>query len=451
MEIFQTIWTAITTPNETLSAILYFPMYFVDAITNMLLFTTLFDIKASKKAKIIYVIGMVILAFISRTFIPDPYATLIDVFTGFIFIKFVLKANLVKTLLSLFTPIVLSIILELFMIQFYSIALKIPFDTLMIVPIYRTLFTLSIYLCIYILYRIIRYFKFHINLEHMNKKNKILFIANALLGIIAIATQLFLIAFYNDKVPILITIVSMISLLGYFFISIYNILNTTKLATTSQNLEEVQLYNKTLILLHDSMRGFKHDFNNIVQGIGGYIDTNNMEGLKKYYSQLLKDCNRVNNLTALNPTVINNPAIYNIMASKYHKADEIGVQINLGVFLDLNEIEKHMKIYEFTRILGILMDNAIEAAQECENKIVHVSFRKEEKRNRLVMVIENTYKNKDINIDKIFEKDFSTKSTKTNSGLGLWEVRQILKKNNNLNLYTTKNEEYFIQQFEIYY
>ena len=174
MEIFQTIWTALTMPNETLSAILYFPMYFVDAITNMLLFTTLFDIKASKKAKIIYVIGMVILAFISRTFIPDPYATLIDVFTGFIFIKFVLKANLVKTLLSLFTPIVLSIILELFMIQFYSIALKIPFDTLMIVPIYRTLFTLSIYLCIYILYRIIRYFKFHINLEHMNKKNKIL-------------------------------------------------------------------------------------------------------------------------------------------------------------------------------------------------------------------------------------------------------------------------------------
>lgn len=451
MEIFQTIWTAMTTPNETLSAILYFPMYFIDTLVNMLLFTTLLDIKCSKKSKVFYVFSMGFIAFLSRTFISNPYATLIDVFMGFIFIKFILKANIVKSLLSLSIPIVLSTILELFMIQFFSMALRIPFDTLMIVPIYRTLFTLSIYLCIYILYRIIRYFKFHINLEHMNKKNKILFIANALLGIIAIATQLFLITFYNDKVPILITIVSMISLLGYFLISIYNILNTTKLDTTSQNLEEAQLYNKTLILLHDSMRGFKHDFNNIVQGIGGYIDTNNMEGLKKYYSQLLKDCNRVNNLTALNPTVINNPAIYNIMASKYHKADEIGVQINLGVFLDLNEIEKYMKIYEFTRILGILMDNAIEAAEECENKIVHVSFRKEEKRNRLVMVIENTYKNKNIDTEKIFEKDFSTKSAKTNSGLGLWEVRQILKKNNNLNLYTTKNEEYFIQQFEIYY
>ena len=47
-----------------------------------------------------------------------------------------------------------------------------------------------------------------------------------------------------------------------------------------------------------------------------------LEGLEKYYRQLLQDCNRVNNLTALSPTVINNPAIYNVVAAKYHRADE---------------------------------------------------------------------------------------------------------------------------------
>ena len=123
----------------------------------------------------------------------------------------------------------------------------------------------------------------------------------------------------------------------------------------------------------------------------------------------------------------------------------------IAVMKDLNEIEKHMKIYEFTRILGILLDNAIEASSECDEKVIHVSFRKEDNRHRLIMGIENTYKNKDINVDKIFEKDFSTKSKKSNSGLGLWEVRQILKKNNNLNLFTSKNDEFFSQQFEIYY
>ena len=109
----------------------------------------------------------------------------------------------------------------------------------------------------------------------------------------------------------------------------------------------------------------------------------------------------------------------------------------------------HIKIYEFTRVLGILMDNAIEATSECENKIINVTFRKDSRRNMQLLIIENTYKDKDINTDKIFEKGFSTK--KGNTGLGLWEVRQILKKNNNLNLFTTKTDEFFIQQFEIFY
>lgn len=451
MEIFQTIWTALTTENEVTSIILFFPMYFIDTLVNMLLFTTILDIKASRKAKSIYVIIMGFVAFLSRTFIPDPYATFVNMIVIIFVIKFILKTSWLKSFLAEFIAVAILSVLELFLQKFCLEVIHISYEDIMFVPIYRLCLSLSIYLFVYLLYKIIKYCKFHITLDTLPKKNKILFIGNAIFGIIAVATQIYLMAFYSSTTPVAVTIITVLSLLVYFSISIYSLLSTTKLATTSQSLEEAQLYNKTLILLHDSMRGFKHDFHNIVQGIGGYIETENMEGLKKYYSQLLKDCNRVNNLTALNPTIINNPAIYNIMAAKYHKADEIGVQINLGIFVDLNEFEKHIKIYEFTRILGILMDNAIEAASECEDKVIHVSFRKEENRNRLVMTIENTYANKNINLDRIFEKDFSTKSKKTNSGLGLWEIRQILKKNNNLNLFTTKNDEYFIQQFEIYY
>ena len=445
MEIFQTIWTALTTPNETLSTILMFPIYFIDALVNMLLFTTILDIKAEKKNKIFYVVSISIIAFITRTFIPDPYGTFLNMAMFILVVKFILKTSWLKALLSEFIVISLSSILELFMFQLYLTAFSISHDAVMTIPMNRLLFILSIYLCLFLIYKV------HIDLENMTKRNKILFIVNTIFGILAIGTQLFLIAFYSDKMPIGVTIISILSLLAYFFISLYSLFNTTKLETTSQNLTEAQLYNKTLILLHDKMRGFKHDFHNIVQGIGGYISTNDMEGLKKYYSQLLKDCDQVNNLTALNPSIINNSAIYNVMAAKYHRADELGVQINLAIFMDLNEIEKHMKIYEFTRIIGILMDNAIEATAECKDKVIHVTFRKEENRKRMVMIIENTYLNKDVDIDRIFDKDFSTKSKETNSGLGLWEVRQILKRNNNLNLFTTKNEEFFVQQFEIYY
>ena len=240
---------------------------------------------------------------------------------------------------------------------------------------------------------------------------------------------------------------SLIGLIVYVLISLYTVFTASKLETTSTNLEEAQLYNKTLEILQDNTRAFRHDFANILQGMVGYMDNNDMEGLKKYYSQLVDDIQTSNNLTTLSPKVVNNPAIYNVLANKYHKADSLGIKIHLEAFLDMNDL--HMKIYEFTRVLGILMDNAIEASSECENKIINVTFRNDGRKHMQLLIIENTYKDKNVDTDKIFEKGYSTK--KGNTGLGLWEIRQILKKNNNLNLFTTKNETYFTQQFEIFY
>ena len=75
-------------------------------------------------------------------------------------------------------------------------------------------------------------------------------------------------------------------------------------------------------------------------------------------------------------------------------------------------------------------------------------IRNEDNKHRQILYIENTYKDKNIDTQKIYEKAFSTKPI--NTGLGLWEVRKILKKNNNLNLFTSKNDKFFSQQLEIY-
>lgn len=85
-------------------------------------------------------------------------------------------------------------------------------------------------------------------------------------------------------------------------------------------------------------------------------------------------------------------------------------------------------------------------------KEIIITFRKDIQKHKQLFIIQNTYSNKDVNIDEIFEKGKTTKVTKDskNHGLGLWEIRQLLKKNHNLNLYTTKTEKYFKQQFEIY-
>ena len=108
-----------------------------------------------------------------------------------------------------------------------------------------------------------------------------------------------------------------------------------------------------------------------------------------------------------------------------------------------------MKIYEFARILGILLDNAIEASSECEEKIINLTFSNDSKNSRELIIKENTYNDKNLDTEKIFEKGVSGKDNHT--GLGLWEVRKLIKKNNNINLYTSKNDNFFCLLLEIYY
>ena len=219
------------------------------------------------------------------------------------------------------------------------------------------------------------------------------------------------------------------------------------LVLTTQKLQSAEEYNNTLHILHDNVRCFKHDFDNIVTTIGGYIRTNDMEGLQQYYLQLEDDCQRVNSLYILNPDIINNDGIYNLLTKKYYEADSKDIKVNITFLLDLSKL--NMKIYEFARILGILLDNAIEASSECDEKIINLVFREDAKNSRQLIILENTYKNKAIDTEKIFEKGITEKENHT--GLGLWEVRKIVKKTRNTNLYTTKDNKFFKQQLEIYY
>lgn len=448
MEIFQTIWADLTTENEVLTNIIGIPSVYIEGVLYMLLFTTLLNIIATKKQKITYLLIVSTLSIVIKFIIPNPINSYINLFIAIVSIIFIFKTNIFKAILSSLFPIVIAAFLETILAKLYPYIFDIDYHLAFSIPIHRILSTAIVYSIMYLLYLLIKYLR--INLSKLNiidKKKKMLLVFNAVFGIILICMQLYVTAFYISNLPFFITILSLITLFIYFVISLYTTFTSSELEVTYTNLEEAKLYNKTLEILQDNTRAFRHDFTNILLGMTGYMDNNDIEGLKKYHSQLLDDIKQVNNLTTLSPTLVNNPAIYNILASKYHKADSLGIKINLEVFLDLNDL--HMKIYEFTRILGILMDNAIEATSECEDKIINVSIRKNNRKHMQLLQIENTYKDKEIDTEKIYEKGYSTK--KGNTGLGLWEVRQILRKNNNLNLYTSKDETYFSQQLEIYY
>ncbi len=448
MEIFQTIWADLTTENEVLTTLIGIPFVFLEGFISMLLFTTLLNVKANKNQKILYVVIASIFSIFSSMILSNPFNTFANMVVVFLSILLIFKTNILKAFICLFFPTIIAALVETVIGNLYPLIFGINYCSAFNIPFHRIFATSTVYFIMFLIYLLVKYLKLNISkLQILDRKRKILLILNIIFGIILICMQLYIITFYVSNLPFFIAILSIISLFLYFSISLYTTFTSSKLETTYISLEEAQLYNKTLEILQDNTRAFRHDFTNILLGMTGYMDNNDMEGLKKYHSQLLDDIKQVNNLTTLSPTLVNNPAIYNILASKYHKADNLGIKINLEVFLDLNDL--HMKIYEFTRILGILMDNAIEATSECEDKIINVSIRKNNRKHMQLLQIENTYKDKEIDTEKIYEKGYSTK--KGNTGLGLWEVRQILKKNNNLNLYTSKDETYFSQQLEIYY
>lgn len=172
MNIFQTIWNAISTPNETLINISGFFLCFIEVYVNMCLFTTLLNIKATKRNKLIYVIALSIAAFVFRIFLPDPLGTIFNMICGMLLIKFVLKTSFLKSIFAEFIPIFIMSVLELFMLKFYLKIFNIPYDYVMTVPFHRVCFTLFIFLCIYLIYKLIKYIKFNINLDILIKRTK---------------------------------------------------------------------------------------------------------------------------------------------------------------------------------------------------------------------------------------------------------------------------------------
>ncbi|MGN1329935.1 MAG: sensor histidine kinase [Clostridia bacterium] len=198
---------------------------------------------------------------------------------------------------------------------------------------------------------------------------------------------------------------------------------------------------------YDCIRGFKHDFSNIMQSIGGYILNDDLDGLKKYYSSIFKECSELKKISVFNKDVLNSPPVLALIAEKYYKAKELDIEFNIEVFIDLNNL--NMDIYEFTRILGIFLDNSIEAASQSAKRIINITISKDFRNHFDSLIIENSCDSEIIDTEKIFEKNFSTKPK--NTGLGLWKVKNILTKYDNVSLNTSVRNNFFKHQLKIYY
>lgn len=268
MEIFQTIWTALTTPNEGLISILSIPLLFIEATVAMLLFTTILNVNARTRQKIMYVLTLSTISGLSN-FLFRGYSMILVMLLWPVIIMSIFKISFLKSIVAEIISFFSIILSESLFLRIYLYIFNITTDIANTTPIYRISFALIMYLFIYILYRLAKCFNFNVSLlDTIDNKSKLVLTFNIILGIITIFVQNYLNSYYSDIIPVVITLLSTLTLLTYFFISIYSLTKTTQLQITTQNLEEAQLYNKSLKILHDNVRAFKHDFSNIVQSIG---------------------------------------------------------------------------------------------------------------------------------------------------------------------------------------
>lgn len=431
------------TPNVVINNILICIFGFLEIFLYEKFFTNLLKIRPSKKQSYTYILIASLIAIITNLFVKNPFSYLINLISFFIFMHFLFKQNIrnsciamVSTYISIFISVVLAqTILNEFM--------KINYIDMVTIPLYHIITSLLIYTIFSLVCILLK--KRKKIFDYLQPSLKVTVIINLILGISVIFINSYIISIYHFNFSTTVKVIMILSLLVYFVFSMYSILRTNKLEQTAKDLETEKIYNKTLSILHDNIRCFKHDFNNIVQVIGGYIDLNDMNGLNKYYQSLLKECKLNNNLNLLNPQTINNPSIYSLLNNKYYQALQYGITMNFEIFSDLSTI--NFNIYEFTRILGILLDNAIEAAKETTEKIIEIQFKSDSKKQ--LFIIENSCADNNISTTKIFEKGYSTK--KNNSEIGLWKVHNILSKNTNIDLFTTVKNNKFKQELSVFY
>lgn len=202
--------------------------------------------------------------------------------------------------------------------------------------------------------------------------------------------------------------------------------------------QELIKYTTLLEKNYEKLRFFKHDYANILLTLEVFIRENDMENLKKYYFSLAKN---FNNFTKSIPKQINNlhfikdKPLKSIIFDKLNNANSKNIVTSLVVKEDI-EINSHL--LDLCRIVGILLDNAIEAASSCvENKFISIDFIKEDE--SLSISIKNSYKG-NLNTNNLYKNGYTTKGK--GHGQGLKEVRYIVNQHKNwdFNIYVDKKQ-----------
>lgn len=200
---------------------------------------------------------------------------------------------------------------------------------------------------------------------------------------------------------------------------------------------ELTLMHETLSALYDQTQAFRHDYRNTMYAIHGYMEHNDHARLSEYMASLMEELAQGIALDALaHATEVEDGALRHLMIAKSVKANQSGVTLRVRALRNLDGLGKQRR--KMIEILGIALDNAIEAASCVPNAVVSLSLCQNEC--GYVLEINNPVAQLP-DLHTIFQKHASTKLG--HSGIGLYRVKALTRRDDAWQIDITCESMYF--------
>ena len=209
---------------------------------------------------------------------------------------------------------------------------------------------------------------------------------------------------------------------------------------------DLQDYTTNLETMYNSLRSFKHDYMNILLSMSGYIEDGDMEKLKKYFEEKIfptknlidqgdYKLNQLGNIGVLE--------IKSLLCAKMIYAHESGIDVTIDIPDRVDSFP--IDTVDLARILGIFLDNGIEASLTAEQPQIGLNILPNKA--GLSIIISNHFKDNGLVLHKLKEKGFSTKTG--HPGIGLSNAEKIIRTYDNVLLETTMQNGCFTQHMEL--
>jgi len=207
------------------------------------------------------------------------------------------------------------------------------------------------------------------------------------------------------------------AIVSFFF---YSRSLNTKLLLQRKEIEQenLQFYTSEIEQQQTAMRRFKHDYQNILNSLHSFIKEKDWDGLEQYYVSKVESASAVITqndfaLEALGKIKVRE--IKGILATKLLLAQNMGIDTSF----EADEEIDHIPIDSVTlvRMLGIVLDNAIEAAESLDAGQLRAACLKT--KTGITFIVQNNCAPDMPSLQELKQDGFSTKGPGRGQGLSI--------------------------------